>query len=116
MEVSLSLRQNYLKTVTYLMPAGAIGVSLALGAAAPAQASEEPHGTQPTAVEHEKVSERLAAIRDAVSAVDSARAAAAKGLQELAWGNWWHNWGWGGWPNWNNWHNWRNWRNWWRNW
>jgi hypothetical protein len=113
MEEPLSLRQKYLKTVTYLMPAGALGVSLALGAAAPATASEEPQGAQPSAVEKAKVSERLAAVRDAVSAVDAERAAGAKASGQLAWGNW----GFGfGWPNWNNWHNWRNWGNWFRNW
>jgi hypothetical protein len=115
MEEPLSLRQSYLKTVSYLMPAGALGVSLVLGAAAPAAASEEPQGAQPSAVEKAKISERLAAVRDAVSTVDSQRAAGAKASGQLAWGNWgWHG-GWG-WPNWNNWHNWRNWGNWFRNW
>ncbi|MGH7095725.1 MAG: hypothetical protein ACREFB_19615 [Stellaceae bacterium] len=113
MEEPLSLRQNYLKTVSYLMPAGAIGVSLALGAAAPAAASEEPLGAQPPAVVKEGVSERLAAIRSAVSMLDMDRVTAAKGQGQLAWGNWGYGWGW---PNWNNWHNWRNWRNWWHNW
>jgi len=116
MEEPLSLRQSYLKTVSYLMPAGALGVSLALGAAAPAAASEEPQGAQPAAVEKAKVSERLAAVRDAVSTLDGQRAAGAKADGQLAWGNWgWGGGGWG-WPNWNNWHNWRNWGNWFRNW
>ena len=113
MEEPLSLRHKYLKTVSYLMPAGAIGVSLALGAAAPAAASEEPLGAQPSAVEKEKISERLAAIRDAVSTVDGDQAAAAKADGRLAWGNWGIGFGW---PNWNNWHNWRNWGNYFRNW
>lgn|SRR6185437_9080226 len=113
MEEPLSLRQKYLKTVTYLMPAGALGVSLALGAAAPAMASEEPQGAQPSAVDKAKISERLAAVRDAVSTLDGQRAATAKADGRLAWGNW----GFGfGWPNWNNWHNWRNWGNWFHNW
>ena len=109
----MSLRQNYLKTLTYLVPAGALGISVALGAAAPAAASQGPTGTQPSAAEKEKISERLAAIRDAVSTVAGTEIDAAKAQGRLAWGNW----GWGyGWPNWNNWHNWRNWGNWFRNW
>jgi hypothetical protein len=93
---------------------------LALGAAAPAAASEPPTGNQPSAVEKEKVSERLAAVRDAVTALDQLKADAAKAEGRLAWGNWGGGWGGGGgwgWPNWNNWHNWRNWGNgWFRNW
>lgn len=110
----MSLRHRYQTVLTQLAPAGAVGVSLALGAAAPAAASEHPAGAQPTATEKEKVSERLAAVRDAVSAIDEAKTAAAKGDGRLAWGNW--GWGWGYYNPWNNWHNWRNWGNWWRNW
>ena len=109
----MSLRQNYLKTLTYLVPAGALGISVALGAATPAAASQAPTGTQPSATEKEKVSERLAAIRDAVSTVAGTEMEAAKAQGRLAWGNWGYGWGW---PNWNNWHNWRNWGNWFRNW
>jgi hypothetical protein len=77
---------------------------------------------QPNAAREVRVSERLAAVRDAVST-----AAAQPGIKNqaidalrLAWGNWWRNWGWArpwgwGWPNWNNWRNWSNWPNWWRN-
>ena len=111
----MSLRQKYQTILTRLAPAGAMGVSLALGAAAPAAASEPPTGAPPSATEKEKVLERLAAVRDAVTAIDQTRAAAAKADGRLAWGNW----GWGGgfgWPNWNNWHNWNNWGNWFRNW
>lgn len=109
----MSLRQNYLKTLTYLLPAGALGLSVALGAAAPAAASQGPTGAEPSSSEKEKISERLAAIRDAVSTVAGTEMEAAKSQGRLAWGNW--GWGWG-WPNWNNWHNWRNWGNWFRNW
>lgn len=109
----MSLRQNYLKTLTYLVPAGALGISVALGGATPAAASQEPSGAQPSVTEKEKISDRLAAIRDAVSAVAVTETETAKAIGRLAWGNW----GWGyGWPNWNNWHNWRNWGNWFRNW
>jgi hypothetical protein len=112
-EEVLSLRQKYQTVLTQLAPVGAVGVSLALGAAAPAVASEPPAGVQPPATVKEGVSERLAAVRDAVSTVDQLRADAAKSVGRLAWGNW----GFGfGWPNWNNWHDWHNWNNWWRNW
>ncbi|HUI35737.1 MAG TPA: hypothetical protein VLX67_09445 [Stellaceae bacterium] len=110
----MSLRQKYQTVLTQLAPAGAVGVSLALGAAAPAVASEPPIGGQPPATVKEGVSDRLAAVRDAVSAVDQLRADAAKAEGRLAWGNF--GWGWGYYSPWNNWHNWRNWSNWWRNW
>jgi len=112
-EEILSLREKYQTVLTQLAPIGAVGVSLALGAAAPAAASEPPTGGQPPAAVKEGVSERLAAVRDAISAVDQLRVGAAKSDGRLAWGNW----GFGfGWPNWNNWHDWHNWNNWWRNW
>lgn len=109
----MSLRLKYQTILTQLAPAGAVGVSLALGAAAPAAASTPTAGDQPPAAANEKVSERLAAIRDAVAELDMTKAAAAKTDGRLAWGNWGFGWGF---PNWNNWHNWPNWRNWWRNW
>jgi hypothetical protein len=116
-EETLSLRLKYQFILTQLAPAGAVGVSLALGAASPVAASEPPTGAQPSATEKEKVSERLAAVRDAVSAIDQTRADVAKSEGRLAWGNWgWRGGGGWGWPNWNNWHNWNNWGNWFRNW
>jgi hypothetical protein len=112
-EEALSLRRKYQAILTQLAPVGAFGVSLALGAAAPAAASEPPTDAQPSMTEKLTISERLAAIRDAVSALDQQTAAAAKSDGRLAWGNWGFGWGW---PNWPNWHNWRNWGNWFRNW
>jgi hypothetical protein len=112
-EDTLSLRLKYQTVLTQLAPAGAVGVSLALGAAAPAAASEPPVGNQPSAAEKEKVSERLAAVRDAVTALDQTKADALKTDGRLAWGNWGYGWGF---PNWHNWPNWRNWGNWFRNW
>jgi hypothetical protein len=124
-EEPLSLRQKYLKILSGLAPAGAIGVSLALGSAMPAAASQEPAGVRPAA-QNERVSERLAAIREAVSLIAPAEAA-AKPLEQraqflnvgrhgfgfgLPWSNGWNNW-----QNWNNWHNrWHNWGNGWSNW
>jgi len=120
----MSLRQKYLKILSGIVPAGAAGVSLLLGATAPSAAVEHPANSEPSAAERAGVSERLAAIREALSDVAEADSAAAKSDHDnlrLAWGNWWHNWGWRpwggwGWPNWNNWRNWNNWPNWWRNW
>jgi hypothetical protein len=123
----MSLRQKYVEILSAIVPAGVVGVSLLLGSTAPSAASENSAAAPPSALGAERVSERLAAIREAVSAVAEAPDAAASpdaGNLRLAWGNWWRNggWGWGrpwggwGWPNWNNWHNWNNWRNWWNNW
>ncbi|MBV9862903.1 MAG: hypothetical protein JO267_12255 [Alphaproteobacteria bacterium] len=117
----MSLRQRYLKVLSHLAPAGAVGVALLLGSTAPGAASEPPAGAQPSTAQNERVSERLAAIREAVSQVGGTQTAAdAQQERRLAWGNWYHPWGWGyggyGWPNWNNWHNWPNWGNWFRNW
>jgi hypothetical protein len=111
----MSLRQKYLRILAAIVPAGAVGVSVLLGATAPGAAREHPD-VQKAAPE--TVSERLAAIREAVSALDHQAGAPAGGDRQLAWGNWWRNWGgrhWG-WPNWHNWPNWRNWGNWWHNW
>lgn len=106
-------RRKYLTVLNRLAPLGVAGMSMALGAA-PAAASQPPETQQPSAAANEGIAERLAALRDAVAAVDEERTAAAKDEGKLAWGNWGGR-GWG-WPNWNNWHNWRNWGNWFRNW
>ena len=115
----MSLRQKYLGVLAELIPAGIVGASMLLGSAASSSASEHPPGLQPRA--SAAVSERLAAIRDAVSALAQEDTTLGKDNLHLAWGNLWRNWGWGrpwrwGWPNWPNWRNWNNWPNWWRNW
>ena len=126
----MSLRQKYLKILSEIFPAGAMGVSLLLGSVVPADADQPPAGSEPQASEISDISGRLAAIRDAVSDL-SPVAERAAGEQQLAWGNWWRNggwrgpgwgnWGWRG-PGWRNWGwrgpGWRNggWPNWWRNW
>ena len=127
-EEPLSLRQKYLKILSGLVPAGAIGMSLALGSTMPAAASNEPASAQP-AGRGDRVSERLAAIRDAVSQLAPTDPTKTKPEQRLAfvnfrnggfgigipgpfvspWGNGWNNWG-------NGWNNWGNWRNGWGNW
>lgn len=109
------LRQKYLKILSGMVPAGAVGMSLVLGAAAPAAADQDP-SVQSPASGQTGVSERLAAIRDAVS--DVANPKALKKGEQLAWWAWRN--GGGGWRNGGFWRNggWRNggWRNFWRNW
>jgi hypothetical protein len=118
----VSLRRRYMAILTHLAPAGVVGLSAALGAVAPAAASEPPDAVRPSVSGKEAVAERLAAVRDAISAIDGDRVDAAKAESRLAWGNWGGGWGWrggwrgGGWPNWNNWPNWHNWGNFWHNW
>jgi hypothetical protein len=128
----VSLRQKYVKILSGMLPAGAVGMSLMLGSTTPSVANEHPTASRSSASDKDRLSERLAAIREAVSAVAEPDGAAAKPdnrNRQLAWGNWWGG-GWGyrpwggynpygygyGWPNWNNWHNWNNWNNFWRNW
>lgn len=119
----MSLRQRYLNILTGIIPAGLVGASLLLGSATPVAANLETAGGSAAAA---RVSERLAAIREAVS--DVAGPAAKAGPQLAWWGNggwrnggvrWrnggsWRNGGWGnGWRN-GGWHN--GWNNFWRNW
>ena len=122
----MSLASRYLDVISKLAPTGAAGISLLLASTAPSSAHETPAGA---AMQPEPVSERLAAIRDAVSAFASSEnetAAPTRTERRLAWGNWnnnWNNWRWGvspspiwPWTNWPNWRNWNNWGNFWRNW
>ena len=131
----MSLRQKYVKILSGMLPAGAVGMSLLLGSTTPSVANEHPAASQPSASDNDRLSERLAAIREAVSAVAESDGTVAKPDnrgRQLAWANWWGG-GWGyrpwgyrpwggyypygyGWPNWNNWHNWNNWNNFWHNW
>jgi rSAM-associated Gly-rich repeat protein len=121
------LRRKYLKILSGLLPAGAMGVSLALGTTALAAADPDSAETRPK-VDISPISDRLAAIRDAVSAVEGARRSDPS--EQIAWWAWrnggggwrnggaaWRNGG-GGWGN-GGWRNggWRNgpWGNFWRN-
>ena len=119
----MSLREKYLRILSGIAPAGAAGIALLLGSATPSAAARNLVNAEPLAADRAGVSERLTAIREAVSDVAKRDTEAAKpgdGELHLAWGNWWRNWGWRhrgwGWPNWNNWRNWNPWNNWWRNW
>ena len=130
----MSVRQKYLKILSGLVPVGAAGISLLLGSSPPAAANQDPAALQPRAADAARVSERLAAIREAVSAVAPTAAANQSNSQQAWWawrnggGGWrngggaWRNGG-GGWRNGGGaWRNggggWRNggWQNFWRNW
>jgi rSAM-associated Gly-rich repeat protein len=124
--VSMSLRQKYLRLLSEIMPAGLVGLTLLLGSTVRVEAAQHPEAAQPPLSDPSTVSERLAAIRHAVSDVARTAVQLREG-EQLAWGNWWRNGGWrnGGWRNggWRNggWGNWRNgwhngWPNWWHNW
>ena len=103
----MSLRQKYRRILSGIVPAGAVGISFLLGTAAPSAAAHHPAGLQPSAEGPAGISERLAAIREAVSDLAEAEGKATHPSDSdlhLAWGNWWRN---GGWHNgeWGNWHN-----------
>ena len=95
----MSLRQKYFRVLSQIMPAGAVGASLLLGAAAPGNAAQLPANSQLAAAHPSPVAERLAAIRQAVSDIAGDAVGSRPGEQQLAWGNWWRNGGWrnGGW-------------------
>jgi hypothetical protein len=118
----MSLQDKYLRILSGIAPAGAAGIALLLGSAMPSAAARDSSSAGSLAAAQAGVSERLAAIREAVSEFAEGDGGAARSEDELhlAWGNWWRNGGWRprgwGWPNWNNWRNWHPWNNWWRNW
>jgi len=134
-EFLMGLRQKYVKILSGILPAGAVGVALLLGSTGSSTANQHPTTPVPSTSDRDGIAERLAAIREAVSEVaDTGDTESKPGDRNmrLAWGNWWNNggwgwarpwgaqprgdWGWPNWNNWNNWHNWNNWNNWWRNW
>ena len=119
----MSTQNRISKVLAALLPGGTLGASILLALTAPSvtegrssQASDPP----PLA----NISERLVAIRSAVSNMEAS--AQSSGSAEFETGNsgraeptWWGNGGWGrwrlgwrnggfGWPNWHNWHNWGN--------
>ena len=63
----MSLQSKYVRILSAMAPVGAAGVSLLVGSTTPVTASPEPAGSQPRAAQAARISERLAAIRDAVS-------------------------------------------------
>jgi hypothetical protein len=111
----MSLGEKYLKLMSEIIPVGAVGASLLLGSTVPSAANDHPTGSQSSVSDEVRVSERLAAVRDAVSAVGELESVAkpVDGNLQLAWGNRWGNWGWRRSPRWGRG---RPWNNWWRNW
>jgi len=128
----MTLRKNAVKVLAALLPAGVMGMSVAL-ASTPPNNAVPPSDTDVAAAKigETDVASRLAAIRDAVSTVtkeEAAKDAANGNVRTAWWANWhgggvrfggWRNGGWfnggwrNGWPNWGNgWHNWSNWHNW----
>jgi rSAM-associated Gly-rich repeat protein len=129
----MSLRQRYRKILSGIIPVGAAGALLLLGSTAPVAADQGPAAALPRAAAAVPVSQRLAAIREAVSDVagPSAGDGRREDRQQLAWWAWrnggggWRNGGGGAWRNGGGaWRNgggaWRNggggWHNYWRNW
>ena len=115
----MSLHDKYLRILSALAPSGALGVSVLLASTVPSMANQHPASVDPSATPAPRVSERLDAIRGAMSEVTAGPGIAATvdvgGERKLAWFN-------GGWgnggvgiflgPPWNNWHDWNNWHNW----
>ncbi len=120
MEGALSLHDKYLRILSALAPSGAVGVSILLASTVPSVANEQPGAAAPSAAPAGRVSERLDAIRGAMSEMTGPGVAATvnvDGERKLAWFNGgWGNGGigiflgppWGNWHDWNNWHNWGN--------
>lgn len=117
----MSLRDKYLRILSALAPSGAVGVSVLLASTVPSMANQHPTSAEPSATPAPRVSERLDAIRGAMSEVTSGPGIEATvdvgGERKLAWFNGgWGNGGigiflgppWGNWHDWNNWHNWGN--------
>jgi rSAM-associated Gly-rich repeat protein len=135
----MTRRNRILKALSVLLPAGALGASIAL-ASAPAEASASAtSGTTFPPASTQSVSARLQTIRTSVSEIAGMQPGQLDGDPKMTlawwgnggWGRWhmgWGNGGWGngGWHNWNNgwhnwgnggWHNWGNgWHNFWHNW
>src|SRR5580704_9338145 len=119
----MSTQNRISKALVALLPGGALGASILLALTSPsvsgARSSQAADPPVPA-----NVSERLLAIRSAVSRMESS--SESSGSAEFEPGDsgraeptWWGNGGWGrwrfgwrnggfGWPNWHNWHNWGN--------
>ena len=119
----MSTQNRISKALAALLPGGALGASILLALTSPsvteARSSQAADPPPPA-----NVSERLLAIRSAVSHMEAS--SQSSGSAELESGDsaraeptWWGNGGWGrwrlgwgnggfGWPNWHNWHNWGN--------
>ena len=88
------LRQQYRRILFGIVPAGAAGISLLLGTLALSAAVDYPAGQPPLGGGPGLISERLAAIRGAVSEAAEAQGEATNPSNSdlrLAWGDWWNN-------------------------
>jgi rSAM-associated Gly-rich repeat protein len=133
----MSLRGPTLKALSLLLPAGALGISVALASTQAEALGASNLNPASAATPGEGIASRLQMIRAGVSAINEAAAAEAKGDPNIlrawwanggpgrwhAWGNGggWRNGGWrnGGWGNGGGWRNggWGNgWPNFWHNW
>ena len=74
----MSLRSKYLGILSGMVPAGAVGVLLLLGSAAPCDAGEHPSNALPSAT-------------PGVSELGGPSIKPGESGQQLAWGNWWRN-------------------------
>jgi hypothetical protein len=88
----MSVQARYLKALSKIIPAGAVSASLLLGSATPSKASLT--DAQPSASTTLRVSERLGAIRDAVSDIAPITIGdPGRGATRLSWHNHpWYNW------------------------
>jgi hypothetical protein len=90
----LLLRQQYRRILFGIVPAGAAGISLLLGTLALSAAADYPAGQPPLGGGPGLISERLAAIRGAVSEAAEAQGEATNPSNSdlrLAWGDCWNN-------------------------
>jgi hypothetical protein len=138
----MSTENRISKALAALLPGGALGASILL--ALTSTSVTQARSTQATEPPPAGVSERLLAIREAVSGLESFSPSGSAEFEPGDSGRveptWWGNGGWGrwragwgnggfGWPNWHNWHNWGNgggwgnapgnngnWHNYWHNW
>ena len=62
----MSLRNKYVRILSAIAPPGAAGIALLLGSTMPSAAIRHSTSTEPLAADQSSVSERLAAIREAV--------------------------------------------------
>jgi rSAM-associated Gly-rich repeat protein len=93
----MTQRNRTLDALSVLLPAGALGISMAL-ASAPAEAVVVPNPNAPsTAAPDGSVSARLQAIRDGVSTIASRPPASTAGDALNILKTWWGNGGWGRW-------------------
>ncbi len=124
----MTLRSRTLKALSLLLPAGALGISVALASTQAEALGTSNQSAASTASPGESVSSRLQMIRAGVSAIDEAAAGQADRDPNIL-KAWWGNGGWGrwhgGWGNGGGWRNggwgnggWRNggWHNFWHNW